>query len=107
MPELKYRDAIKKAIKSYNYNSDGLSFASPKDDPELLDRITVNYIRHELSQYDHGLASLWGRVGKGEAYLLLNKKIYTAISAQYPELKSECAKQMQRKQEINDFRNMR
>jgi hypothetical protein len=57
------------------------------NDLDFLARITVNYIRHELSEYDQDLMGLWGRVGKGEAYLRLNKKSYAAIAAQYPELK--------------------
>jgi len=43
--------------------------------------------------------NLWRRVGKGEAYMLLNKKIYEAIAEKYPNLKKECLKQQERKQQ--------
>jgi hypothetical protein len=58
------------AVDAYNdrqkarddYDSD---YASVNSSPEFLDRITRNYIRHNLTDYDALLASIRGRAGVG------------------------------------------
>jgi len=62
-----------------------------------LRRITVNHLRHNLSDYDRRLDDLFGKVGKSEAYIILNRKIYTSIADTYPDLAEECERQMYRK----------
>ncbi|NBT26652.1 MAG: hypothetical protein EBT09_08900 [Actinobacteria bacterium] len=50
-------------------------YANPDSDSLFLERITVNYIRHELSQYD--------RV-----------RVYALIAATYPQFADECDRQL-------------
>lgn len=96
---------IQDAIRSYNnFHEELLSErghdyteASPSSGVEFLNRITVNYIRHNLSYYDEKLERLFGKVGKMEAYIILNKKIYAKIGDIYPVLSEECKRQLDRK----------
>lgn len=93
------------AIKSYNEFKAYMSFeigfdfqeASHNSDKQFLNRIIVNYLRHNLSEYDYRLGEIFGKVGKQEAYKLLNKKIYGKISEVYPQLKQECLNQLSKK----------
>lgn len=97
---------LKESIASYNnfkqeisYDRDDFDFqpASLKSDQTFLKRILVNYIRHQLTEYDIELENIFGRVGKSEAYNILNKKIYDKISEVYPSLKDECDRQLSSK----------
>ena len=60
--------------------------ASPRDDPAFLNRIAVNYLRHECSHYEDELDDLFGKVGASPAYVLLRRRIMVAIKEAYPEL---------------------
>lgn len=93
------------AIRSYNQRRElvwserwsDFGEATPSSDIAFLDRITVNFIRHHLSCYDGKLEQLFGKVGKAEAYSILNRKIYAKISSVYPELAAECRRQLKQK----------
>ncbi len=93
------------AIESYNKFKEDISFeigfdfqkATLNSDKQFLNRIIVNYLRHNLSEYDYRLQEIFGKVGKQEAYKLLNKKIYDKISEVYPQLKQECLNQLSKK----------
>jgi hypothetical protein len=88
------------AIRHYNalWSSRGKheKHASHSDSPEFLERITHNFIRHELvtvrlangdEMYrDAVVGSLKGRIGKGDAYLALWHKVADAIDEAYPDL---------------------
>lgn len=63
-------------------------------DGEMLDRLTVNFIRHELTQYDWHLAELFGRIGKEAGVFAVREKVYAAIAAAYPHLAAECERQL-------------
>lgn len=65
-----------------------------KLDKSFLNRISVNYIRHQLTNYEDELDEIFGKTGKFEAYCTLKTKIMKKISEIYPELKSECDKQI-------------
>jgi hypothetical protein len=102
-----YNSILKKAINSYNIFKEEISLrreyfdfqpATLNSDEEFLMRIFVNYIRHKLTNYDEDIEKIFGKVGKIEAYYLLNKKIYNKISEVYPSLKTECEKQLLSKQ---------
>ncbi|MCW3051660.1 MAG: hypothetical protein JWN14_830 [Chthonomonadales bacterium] len=71
--------------------------ATTWSDSAFLQRITVNYLRHRLSRYDHELERLFGKVGIRDAYAQLNAKVYLAITEAYPALGAECNRQMERK----------
>jgi len=97
---IKVKDVISEAIESYNsfqsYKG-SLNFACKSSDKHFLDRITVNYIRHELTQYDEKLYALIGKVGKAQAYRLLREKIFLKIMKKYPQYAEECFRQLNTK----------
>ncbi len=57
------------------------------------DRDVVNYIRHELTDYEVMLSQLYGQVGKSEIYKQIKNKILDEIAFVYPELAEECRNQ--------------
>lgn len=60
---------------------------SHETDGEFLDRMVMNYLRHEITNYHAGLDMLFARVGgRGEAYEHLKDRIEQAIYDVYPEL---------------------
>jgi hypothetical protein len=82
------------AISSYNrWHSNGCACggwwsdgfcdkrASTSDSPEFLRRITVNFVRHELTGYDDAYDQLARRVGHQEAHELLRAKVNAVIEA--------------------------
>lgn len=66
-------------------------------DKETLTRWKVNYIRHNLTSYDDELLSLYGRTGKGKAYLKLFGEVMNKIAEAYPSLAEECKNQVESK----------
>jgi hypothetical protein len=74
-----------------NYDYDQ---ATPDSDPAFLERIAVKYLRHELSDYDPELAKLFGQVGRADATSVVRKHVYNAIADAYPDLATECARQL-------------
>ena len=77
--------------------------ATLESDPLFLQRITVNYLRHGLTRYDHELGRLFGKVGVRQAYSRLIQKVFAAIAAAYPELAEECRRQVERKLGVADM----
>jgi hypothetical protein len=91
-------------IDNYNKNKDDYKgYSSFRDfDQSKLERLTVNYIRHELTPYDYYLKLIVSKVGKKEGYRLLRERIYNCISESYPELTRECTLQFRRKFYLNN-----
>jgi len=98
----KINNLIEKAIKNYNdfqfergveFGYENTNYATINMDKEFLDRITVNYIRHNLTEYDDHIDDLFGKTGKDQAYSLLKDKILIEIEKVYPEFEKECKKQ--------------
>jgi hypothetical protein len=86
------------AIEAYNErNWNGLESASKYSSTEFLERIMVNFIRHNLTAYDTALEEVAGRVGKAPAVQAIRTKIYDAIAAAYPALANECGRQLTRR----------
>jgi hypothetical protein len=91
---------INQAISDYNrwnYLSivDGdIEKATVNSDPQFLNRITVNYIRHSCMDYDRNLEELLGKTGVTNAVNLLRKRIYDVISNAYKSLEQECIDQL-------------
>lgn len=93
---------VSRAIASYNAFHEELLWerghdyerANEQSDPAFLERITVNYIRHELTAYDTHLEELAGRVGISEAETVIRRRVFGAIAAWYPEYAEECKRQM-------------
>lgn len=70
--------------------------ASETSDPAFLERITVNFIRHQLTTYDEKLEEVAGRVGVQDAVRAIRRKVFATITAAYPDLEQECYRQMSR-----------
>ena len=83
-----------------NYYKDYLTLRDL--DQSTLERLTVNYIRHQLTSYDQCLGLIFSKVGKKEGYRLLIVRIYNCISESYPELTRECTLQFRRKFYLNN-----
>jgi hypothetical protein len=94
--------AQSRAIASYNSWTDG-DPASTGSDRAFLDRITVNYIRHEATRYDASLEEVAGRTGVNQAVSVIRGVVYAAIAAAYPELAGECVSQASRRGATLDF----
>ena len=93
----------KQACESYNdYHSDYCPDASTKSDHKFLDRITVNFIRHELSNYEDALWAQFGKTGGSEAVRLIRHRVYMAIATTYPSLKQECEDQEARRSGVSN-----
>lgn len=72
----------------------------PWDEPDSFrDRCSVNFLRHCCTHYEKYLALLTRRIGKDEAYMLLNERIGKMISNQYPMLANAVSEQLRRKRE--------
>src|SRR6266566_882248 len=56
--------------------------------------ITVNYIRHHLTEDETHLEEGAGGVGVSEAALTMRRRIYDEIAAQDPDYAEECQRQM-------------
>lgn len=92
------------AIKSYiefkeyrdmmydNYYSD--YYDAYNADSETIDRWTVNYIRHNLTEYDHELYNMAGSVGIHDAYTMYKEAVLKKIGKAYPNYKKECKRQI-------------
>lgn len=98
---------LQKSIDEYNFrlnsnntrNRDYAVPASVDSDPEFLERIQVNYIRHNLTRYDEKLMKVAGRIGVNDAVQLIRWKVYDAIADSYPDFFSECQRQLDRREE--------
>lgn len=67
--------------------------ATDDSDPKFLERICVNYLRHCLTKYEDHLDKMSGKVGFGEGYGEIRRKIFAKISETYPWLADECKRQ--------------
>lgn len=76
--------------------------ATVHDDREFLDRITVNYLRHEVSHYERDLDRLYGKTGADEARLRLKERVLQAIAQAFPFLAPECGHQVDRMHDMPD-----
>jgi hypothetical protein len=70
-----------------------------KDAPRsFLDRITVNFIRHNLTRYDVLLWQAAGKPGAEQAREAIRRRIFDAIGPGYPRYAEECDRQRLRKE---------
>jgi len=81
----------------YDYQSmlrSNLDFKSAYDaDEATIERWMVNYIRHNLTNYDEDLYEMAGKVGCHEEYMNYRRAVMSKIEEIYPELKAECKRQ--------------
>ena len=104
VPRLDEQPLIKRASGHYNarqIDRVGLDlFADESSDRVFLERITVNYLRHELTCYEHQLTKIAGKVGADDARMEMKEKVLDAISEKYPWLAKECWRQVKRLREF-------
>lgn len=61
--------------------------------PEVQERWMVNFIRHVLTEYNHELWSMKGKIGASEAYVMYKSAVLDRIAVVYPYLRAECERQ--------------
>lgn len=74
-----------------HYDSD--PFHAPQSDQQ---RWIVNYIRHNLTSYDHDLYETKGQVGTHQEYSRYKQAVLEVIARQYPEVANACQAQIDR-----------
>lgn len=70
-------------------------------DKATQERFCVNYIRHELSNYDFLLERLENQVGASQEYLRFQQAVCDRIAEAYPSLREECERQKRKK--VKDY----
>ena len=84
------------ALKSYNdWNEQRMaSYVTLAEASEaFLARISVNYIRHNLTKYEENIEKICGKTGKVLAYDLERYIVLSEIARVYPEFTEECQRQ--------------
>ena len=85
-------------IDDYNNRNYYKDYLTLRDlDQSTLERLTVNYIRHQLTEYEYHLYTIGDQVGKKEGARLLKEITNNCIGESYPDLTRECALQLRRK----------
>lgn len=90
IPVIPKEELFERAKKHYEeinlYKYDKLrNLMNPDDD--FIVRISINYIRHELSDYESQLAVIAKKVGVDDAYQIIREKVNEEIIKVYPYLK--------------------
>lgn len=109
VPLLSREELIRRACNSWNNHKVDLACegrietdewhpASAESELAFLDRISVNYVRHELTGYERKLRARCVGVRRSALYLLISRKAFEAIAATYPHLAEECERQMKRRE---------
>ena len=84
VPEMGTDELKSHAIQHYNAWWTGTGKrAHDSDSSEFLDRISVNYLRHELTSYEEHLDKIAGKTGAYNARTDLRSAIYDAIGDAY------------------------
>ena len=79
---------IQNACHHYNWwNEKAYDYATPSSDESFLKRITINYLRHQCTQYDKELKEFYGKVGVKKAHDVLQSRINEAIKQKYEWLR--------------------
>lgn len=98
------KDVEQSAVRHYNQHKLEVAFMRNDFDFEavclktcdnraFIERITVNFIRHCLTQYDSRLYRERGKVGIGEFYDGYKKAVLMKIAEAFPQYKAECERQ--------------
>ena len=98
-------DALR--AKQYWYMATGQDDMSVQGaDSRTVERWTVNYIRHRLTEYDSFLFSAKGKTGISFAYPLYRKAVLEKIAEVYPSLEEECQRQISRNETENEHNDV-
>jgi hypothetical protein len=98
VPILPMNQLVQSACRHYNdmaIDREKPFRATPTSEKAFLDRICVNYLRHELTDYEEHLEDVFGKVGVNSARSEIRTRVYSAIAELYPALASECEIQLQ------------
>ena len=99
VPRIADADLAERACNHYNFRAaprsdeDYFRPATPQSDGRFLERITVNYLRHRLTQYESHLTDVAGKVASAAAKAAIKAKVLDAIAVAYPRLADECGRQ--------------
>jgi len=94
VPEMPRDKVTALACRHYNMRSrDDDMPADKNSDEAFLERISVNYLRHQMSSYERQLMAVYGKVGVEEGVRIIRRKVYAAIAAAYPYFDGECKRQ--------------
>lgn len=77
------------------------NYETPND--ALLQRIIVNYIRHNLIDYDSSLYALYNKMEKKEKYTRIKTEVLKKIAEAYPNYKDECYRQIRETEDEIDM----
>ena len=88
------------AKKDFDFSIENFENDYTNIDKNTLDRWMVNYIRHNLTNYDLFVDNLYKKIGKQQGYFNLKSKILDEIGKIYPELEMECKAQKLRINQI-------
>lgn len=61
---------------------------------QFIDRITVNFLRHNGTVYDEELDTYFSSIGVNQAKDIVREHVYGLIKKEYPYLASECDRQL-------------
>ena len=78
------------AKEQWYFNRGNYGFTAYGADEETIQRWEVNFIRHNLTEYDIHCLKLFGKVGKYKAHNLLKNTVLDEIAKAYPHLAAEC-----------------
>lgn len=99
VPQMTEEELTSRAIMHYNDMRSGTekdrAYASSSRD--FLDRISVNYLRHELTKYEQHLGEIASKTGAVDCRTSIRRKVYDAIKDAYPDLGFECFQQMKKR----------
>ena len=80
---------------------------APDCDWHTIERLAVNYIRHELTEYDYHCRRIEQYPDSSAAYFELHNKVQTAIAKAYPHFARECARQVEMKYKRRQIHHQR
>lgn len=65
-----------------------------KADEATLNRWKVNYLRHQLTDYDSMIEGMFGAIGRAAVEAVMRRRALEAIGKKYPDLLDECQRQL-------------
>ena len=113
IPQYEKTQLYKLAVEHYNdlWQSKGRhekTIHLHKDlDPNFLNRIAVNFLRHEMSDYDYAFDMLKGKTGKMDVIEDARTGLINAIYIKYPYLEYEDTRPETREDKINMAKDLR
>jgi hypothetical protein len=91
VPRLDWQTLVEKACKQYRVRVRPAAAGAPE--PEEIERIAVNYLRHVIMLNHRYVADRRSRLGVRLARAEFLRKVYGAIALAYPALEPECDRQ--------------